>query len=663
VSDETATDNTGTDNRATEDSELHRLLVGRRGLPPEMLQFGDAGESGRHYEWKSADTPQPWTSREPRDAQPSSDSASYEGGERHRMRLEAPSPRPPPRTAKPRKASPPPNPPQSAATQIGPPTNEAPVATSAEPDDPNQELHNLIVSQGGLPPGLLQFGDAGDTDRRTEWRSQDVRQPWKSQDVRQPWVSREPAKPPPFDWVKFGKGFLEQYAIAGAHGMASWLILFPPTAPLVAAYHGYRLYENQKAIQEKMREYGAIHTVGGKSIVDKQGKEHVVEAGRDVVGTPSDVAGATAMIFDDLYNPLPVLQLVRGVKETSDLIEQGQSEDAGAAAFGAAQAGVDLTLMAVGGIKAAREMIGEAAGRTRGLGAGSRGLGEAGGEGRGLRPETGESGEPRSTTTEGEPGPRARRGDGPPPKALRSQSGPPTQVTENVSRRQAEFGTVEQASAAEANAAKARGDRAGLVQARARQRIASDGRAATAEIAKRLPEVVKYLNDPALWEEFVNDVCVEADRIRAQGAAAFDPGVTSAETQAVINLARTAGMKVEVVHDVLTNNRFFADWGGTDRSFIDLGIVKEIPDHGAVTHIAQDLVVDRGFRKAGQNYTSRQFRSELGRVDRARSALRLQSTPAGKQIWEYTYDSGDEGSFANPETLWPWLKKQLPEIQ
>ena len=77
-----------------------------------------------------------------------------------------------------------------------------------------------------------------------------------------------------------------------------------------------------------------------------------------------------------------------------------------------------------------------------------------------------------------------------------------------------------------------------------------------------------------------------------------------------------------------------------------------------MTHIVQDLVVDRALRLAKMNMTSSQFRSLLGAAEgtfvpgmRAPivPSLRGTSMTTGDYVWQMTYDLYEPGHLPKPE--------------
>ena len=175
------------------------------------------------------------------------------------------------------------------------------------------------------------------------------------------------------------------------------------------------------------------------------------------------------------------------------------------------------------------------------------------------------------------------------------------------------------------------------------------------------------LQDPNLILKVVRDIKQEAARLRRLGVRKFDPGVTSPETQAVINLSRRTGAKVVTVAGELSDQDFFRKVAGSSNRFFDPGVLTIDSRHGAATHLVQDLVVDLALKRAGSQLRAHDFRRLMGVADeQAQHALgRLpRRTDIGEQLWRTILnDSGRDGVLHEPETLFPLLRDALPGLQ
>jgi hypothetical protein len=105
----------------------------------------------------------------------------------------------------------------------------------------------------------------------------------------------------------------------------------------------------------------------------------------------------------------------------------------------------------------------------------------------------------------------------------------------------------------------------------------------------------------------------------------------------------------------LQDNRvFFEKYATQPIRFVDQGAAGD--PHGAMTHLLQDLVVDRALQDAGLKITSPEFREMLRRAEgKAKSGLDM-----GDAIWRVTYDmEGNEHAINDPNYIGPVLQELL----
>jgi hypothetical protein len=98
-----------------------------------------------------------------------------------------------------------------------------------------------------------------------------------------------------------------------------------------------------------------------------------------------------------------------------------------------------------------------------------------------------------------------------------------------------------------------------------------------------------------------------------------------------------------------------------------------VGEHGALTHMFQDLVLDDAFTEKGIDLTGRKFRMQLGTMPevtdvRGRPKLYRSTDPRagkvtlGNALFERLYDP-IPATLSRPEELYPILKRYLPGLQ
>jgi hypothetical protein len=175
-----------------------------------------------------------------------------------------------------------------------------------------------------------------------------------------------------------------------------------------------------------------------------------------------------------------------------------------------------------------------------------------------------------------------------------------------------------------------------------------------AEIAKALPHVVKGLRDPELYGEVMAD---------AWALAKTPPGMDI--NAALEQMAHNGGAPIryiEAKEGILDAPVFFEKYAGKPGHFIDLPLAGD--PHGAMSHLVQDLVVDRALRRAGQDLTAVEFRGLLGQAEgkvAVDAGYATKSTKTfiddektmktGDYIWRMVYDNTGAGQINRPEEL------------
>lgn len=185
--------------------------------------------------------------------------------------------------------------------------------------------------------------------------------------------------------------------------------------------------------------------------------------------------------------------------------------------------------------------------------------------------------------------------------------------------------------------------------------LRSGNTAVNREIEALLPTVMAALRDPDLYAEVLADAwaALRADRDM---------------TKVLMEMARADGGKIRVLPHELgeIKDGFVKKVASKKEYFVDNPFVNT--DHGALTHLVQDLVVNRAFKRAGSDMTSLRFRALIGKAAgkvqpnqmmRRGAAVftRGQEIPVADLVWRFTYDSLHMGQLNQPETLAPLLKK------
>lgn len=195
-------------------------------------------------------------------------------------------------------------------------------------------------------------------------------------------------------------------------------------------------------------------------------------------------------------------------------------------------------------------------------------------------------------------------------------------------------------------------------------------------VADLMPVVQRSLRDPDLYAEVLADAWERARTAYLAG----NPRHTVYD--ALIDMAKERG-KVAVIkqNTSLRAKQFYDRYGGQAVYWIDNPLATV--EHGAVTHLLQDLVVDRGLARAGKRLTSPEFRAQLGRL---RGTLRRaefdtfeamtflkqgelgaaateKELSVGDYIWRLTYDlfqrSGEPRHINQPEAIGAIITKLI----
>ena len=179
------------------------------------------------------------------------------------------------------------------------------------------------------------------------------------------------------------------------------------------------------------------------------------------------------------------------------------------------------------------------------------------------------------------------------------------------------------------------------------------------EILELLPIVMGGLRDIALFAEVLADAWE-----RARDA---DTDINTA----LLAMARETGTPIQTIAAKppgLSGAQFFVGYASKEAYIDDQANRGNI--HRSLSHLLQDLVVDRALKRAGRNLTSPQFRAKLGRVEGVLQrheygtidllTWRGDETvmPTGDYVWRFTYDlylRSDDRHMPQPEEIGPIL--------
>jgi hypothetical protein len=175
------------------------------------------------------------------------------------------------------------------------------------------------------------------------------------------------------------------------------------------------------------------------------------------------------------------------------------------------------------------------------------------------------------------------------------------------------------------------------------------------EIEAHLATVMSGLRDPELYAEVLAE---------AWAALRTDRDMT----RVLMDMAKAEGGKIRVLPHELgeIKDGFVKKVASKKEYWVDNPFVNT--DHGALTHLVQDLVVNRAFKRAGSDMTSLKFRALIGKAAgqvrpeqmmRRGAAVftRGQEIAAADLVWRFTYDSLHMGQLNQPETIYPILRK------
>jgi hypothetical protein len=186
-----------------------------------------------------------------------------------------------------------------------------------------------------------------------------------------------------------------------------------------------------------------------------------------------------------------------------------------------------------------------------------------------------------------------------------------------------------------------------------------------AKILEVLPSVMACLRDPELYAEVMADAWQIAKNAGTDINAALKEMATAGKLP-VRTIPRDTG--------IMKSKEFFETVATKPEHWVDEPLFFD--DHGEMTHLIQDLVVDRGLKRAGVNMRSTDFRELLGKaegqvMEAEGYATKLNTTfrhnakefetdmRTGDYVWRFTYDILQNGHINKPEELGIRLKVLL----
>jgi hypothetical protein len=126
--------------------------------------------------------------------------------------------------------------------------------------------------------------------------------------------------------------------------------------------------------------------------------------------------------------------------------------------------------------------------------------------------------------------------------------------------------------------------------------------------------------------------------------------------EAAMALAGRRGARVRVLpyDQELMGDEFFNDVVVSGERWLDLSVLKTDPNHGSITHLLQDQVVDRALE--GTGVTAEHYRALLA------NATGDKNQAIGEGLWLVVFDTYRERVNA-PEVIWGVMRKELKGLR
>lgn len=160
------------------------------------------------------------------------------------------------------------------------------------------------------------------------------------------------------------------------------------------------------------------------------------------------------------------------------------------------------------------------------------------------------------------------------------------------------------------------------------------------------------LNNKKIWESVLADIAREAEGGAATGGFSH-PQITSKYSQAIWNMSRQKAATRMVV--VTPETQFFGPQAPFGSRFLDLGVGAE---HGAMAHMAQDLVIDQALRQAGESVDAEALRRMIGGAKGTYQGAELR-----RLLWNALFDANEsQGRMNAPEKVTELLRAVFGKV-
>jgi hypothetical protein len=204
---------------------------------------------------------------------------------------------------------------------------------------------------------------------------------------------------------------------------------------------------------------------------------------------------------------------------------------------------------------------------------------------------------------------------------------------------------------------------------RVHEALAAHPGTANAQIKELVDTVMGALRTPENYADVLAEAWTRAAKVDGDINTALREMAAEAKGGKVIPIS-----EVPAGQGLLHGEVFFEKYVSKESYFVDNALLGD--DHGAMTHLLQDLVVDRALKAAGKDMTSAEFRALLGRAEgtlsrdawetlRAKTFLEYPDgfveteLKTGDYVWRLTYDLAQDGYLPMPEMIGRALKKAL----
>lgn len=173
-----------------------------------------------------------------------------------------------------------------------------------------------------------------------------------------------------------------------------------------------------------------------------------------------------------------------------------------------------------------------------------------------------------------------------------------------------------------------------------------------AQLRAMLPDVWKALRDPDAIASVAADIWLEERLLNIMAPP------TDRYGQAVTALSRRTGAPIVILQRGQDFNpmQFYENVVVQGNRFLDLSVLDLSPQHGATTHMMQDLVVDRVLAGQGSGLRADQLRALF------QGAMGSNGQAIGNDIWVEFFDSFGQG-LNQPEVVYPVLQDALTGLR